>query len=96
MFKTSSLDFLHVNAGHLPQVERFLAQGGAAIVRMRGLPFNANKAQIHSFFEGINIVNGTEGIFVIRTLDGRATGKFLSKLAFPENLQKLYHKEMLS
>ena len=31
MFKTSSVDFLQVNAGHLPQVERFLAQGGGAI-----------------------------------------------------------------
>ena len=74
VFKTSSLDFLHVNAGHLPQVERFLAQGGAAIVRMRGLPFNANKVQIQSFFDGIKIVNDIDGIFLIRTLDGRATG----------------------
>ena len=81
VFKTSSLDFLHVNAGHLPQVERFLAQGGVAIVRMRGLPFNVTKCQIYAFFEGINIVNGQDGIFMIRSLDGRATGsKSLAKI----------------
>ena len=82
VFKTSSLDFLHVNAGHLPQVERFLAQGGVAIVRMRGLPFNVTKCQIYAFFDGIDIVNGQDGIFMIRSLDGRATGSksFLPKI----------------
>ena len=51
-----------------------MAQGGVAIVRMRGLPFNVTKCQIYSFFDGINIVNEQDGIFMIRALDGRATG----------------------
>ena len=41
---------------------------------MRGLPFNVTKCQIYSFFDGINIVNEQDGIFMIRALDGRATG----------------------
>ena len=31
MFKAATLDFLQVNAGHIPEVENFLSQGGHAI-----------------------------------------------------------------
>lgn len=66
VFKAAAVDFIQVNAGNLPQVERFLSQGSHAMVRMRGLPFSATKMDVLDFLEGINIVNESDGIFLIK------------------------------
>ena len=66
VFKAAAVDFIQVNAGNLPQVERFLSQGSHAMVRMRGLPFSATKLDVLDFLEGINIVNESDGIFLIK------------------------------
>ena len=43
-------------------------------VRMRGLPFNAVKDEILEFLSGINVINRENGVFLIKTFDGRSTG----------------------
>ena len=41
---------------------------------MRGLPFNAVKDEILEFLSGINVINRENGVFLIKTFDGRSTG----------------------
>lgn len=35
---------------------------GTFLIRIRGLPFTTTKQEIAEFFEGINIINGEDGI----------------------------------
>ena len=42
---------------------------------MRGLPFNAQKAQILEFLNGIDVVNGRNGIFLVKVILLVLTGR---------------------
>ena len=48
---------------------------------MRGLPFNAVKDEILEFLSGINVINRENGVFLIKTFDGRSTGDAFVLLA---------------
>jgi len=70
------------------------------IVKLRGLPYEATKDNIVQFFDGLNIKEGEDGIFIAKTSVGRASGdgyvEFVdnanAKLALERNKAKIYHR----
>ena len=48
---------------------------------MRGLPFSATKQDVLEFLCDIHIVNGKDGIFLIKTAEGKPTGDAFVLLA---------------
>lgn len=69
------------------------------IIRIRGLPWNTTKHEICDFFDGVNIVNGENGIHLITvaTNTSRPLGEAYIELATNEDLQLVhsFHKKNL-
>ena len=45
------------------------------VLRMRGLPYSANTADVSAFFDGLELTRGTGGIVFTCTSDGRPLGE---------------------
>lgn len=69
------------------------------IIRIRGLPWNTTKQEICDFFEGVNIVNGENGIHLITlaTNNSKPLGEAYIELASNDDLQlaHTFHKKNL-
>ena len=64
---------------------------------MRGLPFTATLEEVQEFFDGIEIMNGMDGIVLTATSDGRPTGEAYVEFPSEEGhreAMKLHKKSM--
>lgn len=71
----------------------------ANIIRIRGLPWNTTVREICDFFEGVNILNGENGVHLITlaTNNSKPLGEAYIELASNEDfeLAKSFHKKNL-
>lgn len=71
----------------------------ANIIRIRGLPWNTTVREICDFFEGVNILNGENGVHLITlaTNNTKPLGEAYIELASHEDfeLAKSFHKKNL-
>lgn len=69
------------------------------IIRIRGLPWNTTVREICDFFEGVNILNGENGVHLITlaTNNSKPLGEAYIELASNEDfeLAKSFHKKNL-
>lgn len=69
------------------------------IIRIRGLPWNTTKPEICDFFNGVNIVNGENGIHLVTlaTNNTKPLGEAYIELASYDDLQRAqtFHKKNL-
>lgn len=62
---------------------RLTGDGKGAVIRMRGLPYRASKAEVMGFFKGCSIPE--EGIAFVTRADGRVTGEAYVRFASRED-----------
>ncbi|KAL0811848.1 hypothetical protein ABMA28_009274 [Loxostege sticticalis] len=78
VYRASGEDFLSVAGGATCEAAAFLSRGAQVIVRMRGLPYDAQPQQVLDFFstgdDPVQVLDGAEGVLFVRRADGRATG----------------------
>ncbi|CAF4016969.1 unnamed protein product [Rotaria sordida] len=78
VYKASGRDFLNVAGGSNSEAHTFLQRDGQVIIRLRGLPFDANSKDVIEFFtrgdQPNNIVDGEQGVLFVHYPDGRSTG----------------------
>lgn len=69
------------------------------IIRIRGLPWNTTKQEICDFFDGVDIVNGENGIHLVTlaTNNTKPLGEAYIELASYDDLQRAqtFHKKNL-
>lgn len=69
------------------------------IIRIRGLPWNTTKQEICDFFDGVNIVNGENGIHLVTlaTNNTKPLGEAYIELGSEEDIQRAhtFHKKNL-
>ncbi|CAG9763831.1 unnamed protein product [Ceutorhynchus assimilis] len=78
MYRATGEDFLSVAGGSSCEALAFLSRGPAAIVRMRGLPYDCSAQQVLDFFSSgenaCTVLDGLDGVLFVKKPDGRATG----------------------
>ncbi|XP_064632255.1 heterogeneous nuclear ribonucleoprotein H3-like isoform X2 [Lineus longissimus] len=62
------------------------------IVRLRGLPWNASKADIIEFFPDCEIEGGEDGIHLMTNREGRPSGEAYVNMSSPDDLTKAKEK----
>ncbi|KAG5189415.1 hypothetical protein JKP88DRAFT_206122, partial [Tribonema minus] len=83
IFQSKRADYYHASQGSGSAAAT--GQAGTAehtgVIRMRGLPFSATKADVVNFFQGLNVLDESVQ-FVVRG-DGRVTGEAFVTLSSP-------------
>ncbi|MCL4124761.1 UNVERIFIED_CONTAM: hypothetical protein GTU68_024752 [Idotea baltica] len=62
------------------------------VIRIRGLPWSATKEDIIKFFDGIEILNGVEGVHMTLSREGRPSGEAYVELVDQEDISKAEKK----
>merc|ERR1719309_548927 len=66
------------------------SDGGEHVVRLRGLPYEATKADITKFFDGLDIT--VNGILLTTNYQGRATGEAFVQFANRDHVEEALKK----
>uniref|UniRef100_A0A1J3IY26 Heterogeneous nuclear ribonucleoprotein F n=1 Tax=Noccaea caerulescens TaxID=107243 RepID=A0A1J3IY26_NOCCA len=64
------------------------------VLKMRGLPYSVNKAQIIEFFSGYKVIQGR--VHVVCRPDGKATGEAYVEFESPEEARRAMSKDKMS
>ncbi|XP_050673092.1 RNA-binding protein fusilli isoform X2 [Leptidea sinapis] len=101
VYRASGDDFLSVAGGATCEAAAFLSRGAQAIVRMRGLPYDATPQQVLEFFSAgddpVQVLDGEDGVLFVRRADRRATGDAFVLFAKEEEGRKALsrHKKLI-
>ncbi|KAL3315699.1 Epithelial splicing regulatory protein 2 [Cichlidogyrus casuarinus] len=93
VYSALAQEFLDAASADTEDGEKFISKiksGEQCLVRIRGLPYDANETDIIRFFDKINVAveGGQEGVMLVKRKDGKATGDAFVIFANSEDAER--------
>lgn len=63
------------------------------IIKLRGLPFSTTTEDVLDFLEGVNVVNGKEGIYLTEVRPGRPSGECFVEVESQDDVEQALKKD---